>query len=93
MRFDELEEMHFGQIKMQGERLTDFEVDLGIHHGEKTDFATLHQEESFRPKGLDHLYTTLDQGKISLAFSHFGSGYVIGTYPKDDLLPHIGLIG
>ena len=61
--------MHFRHIKMQKDRLPDFDVDLGIHHGQKTAFATFYHEESFRTEWLDHLYKTLNRGKIPFVFS------------------------
>ena len=69
MRLDGLEKMHFRHIKMQKDHLADFEVDLRIHHGPETAFSTFYHEESFRPEWLDHLYTTLNRGKIPFVFS------------------------
>ena len=70
MRLDGLEKMHLRHIKVQKDHLADFEVDLRIHHGQKTGFATLYHEESFRPEWLDHLYTALHRGKIPFILSH-----------------------
>jgi hypothetical protein len=48
MRLDGLEDMHFRHIKIQADRLPDFDLDLGIHHGQETVFATFYYEENFR---------------------------------------------
>jgi hypothetical protein len=44
MRLDGLENMHFRHIKIQADRLPDFDLDFGIYHGQETAFATFYNE-------------------------------------------------
>lgn len=44
MRLDGLENVHFRHIKIQAERLPDFDIGLGIHHGQETAFAAFYNE-------------------------------------------------
>src|SRR5665647_1643569 len=90
MRLDGLEDMHFCHIEIQADRLPDCDVDLGIHHGQETAFATFYHKENFRTERLDHLHMTVNRGEIPFVFPRLGPGYIGGTYSKDDILPHIG---
>ena len=92
MRLGGLENMHFRHIEIQADRLPDCDLDLGIHHGQETAFATFYHEENLRTKRLDHLHETVNRGKIPFVFPRLGSRYIGGTYSKDDILPHIRLI-
>jgi len=92
MRLGGLEDMHFRHIKIQADRLPNFDLDLGIHHGQETAFATFYNEQNFRTERLDNLHETVNRGKIPFALPHLGSGYIGGTYAKDDILPHIRLV-
>src|SRR3989339_1525543 len=92
MRLGGLEDMHFRHIEIQADRLPDFDLDLGIHHGQETAFATFYNEQNFRTEWLNDLHMTVNRGKIPFAFPHLGSGYIGRTYSKDDILPHVRLV-
>ena len=92
MRLDGLENMHFRHIKIQAGRLPDFDLDLGIHQGQETAFATFYNEENLRTERLDELHMTVNRGNIPFVVPCLGPGYIGGTYSKDDIRPHIRLI-
>jgi hypothetical protein len=85
--------MHFRHIKIQADRLPDCVIDPGIHHGQEAAFATFYLEENFRTERLDYLHMTVNRGEIPFVFPCLGPGYIDGAYSKDDILPHVGLIG